>query len=75
MRSIRMVSPDVHRIAALLARLDDLCREGAEIRATLEATASQRPLWPPPRSVRQQFRKSSAPSDFLPTSAAEGLKS
>ena len=70
-----MVPPDVHRITALVARFDDLCREGAEIRATLEAAASQRPSWPLPRSVSQQFRKSTLPSDFLPTSTVEGAKS
>ena len=68
-----MDSNRMERIHALLLRIDELCREAAEIREKLEKTSRERRPWPDPRSVSRLFTGSS-PSDINPASADDSKK-
>jgi hypothetical protein len=69
MRFGAMTAPDVARIRELVKRLDELCREAAEIRDALVQAQQNTPLWPAPSSASQLSKKSSRKGNFLPTSA------
>jgi hypothetical protein len=70
-----MPIPDLDRISKLVKKLDDLCREAAEIRYALARTAEQPAAWPAHQRVVPLVTESIVPSDFLPTSTVESAKS
>jgi hypothetical protein len=65
-----MLRPDFDRIGELVKKLDDLCREAAEIRDAIAHPVS-RPEWPVHRSVSPVVRKSIISADIFPTSTVE----
>jgi hypothetical protein len=66
-----MPLPDLDRINELAKKLDDLCRQSAEIRAALARATAQRAAWPAPHSVVPVVIKSALPSEFNPTSTVK----
>jgi hypothetical protein len=69
------VPPDyIERMRALLQRLDELCREAAEIREEVERVSRGRASWPDDRRVSRVFTRSDPPSEIGPTSANDVKK-
>ena len=73
--SYPMPSDNLDRISDLLTKLDDSCREAAEIRDALARAAVQRRVWPADYAVVPAATKSVTPLDFSPTSTVDAVNS
>jgi hypothetical protein len=61
-----MSHDEIARIEQLAHRLEDLCREGQQIRDTIQEIARRSPVWPDPRAVARYDRMDSQPSEIEP---------
>jgi hypothetical protein len=68
-----MPPPDLAEIYKLMRRFDDVCREAAQIRGDLAMVTSRRSAWPNPGGVSWPGKKSTIPTDLIPTSTVKRI--